>query len=59
MELSNQKNIESPVIELSIVLNNDFTINIKANVVLKVNRFEKKSINNKSIKEISQKIWVG
>ena len=50
------KNIESPVVELGILLNNSFTINIKANVVPNVTgSFERKPVNNKSIKEILQK----
>ena len=45
------KNIESPVIELGILLNNGFTTNIKANVVPNVTgSFERKPVNNKSIK---------
>ena len=50
------KNIESPVVELGILLNNGFTINIKANVVPNVTgSFERKPVNNKSIKEILRK----
>ena len=42
------KNIESPVVELGILLNNGFIINIKVNVVPNVNRlFERKPISNK------------
>ena len=49
------KNIESPAVELDILLNNGFTINIKANAVPNVTGlFERKPINNKSIKEILQ-----
>ena len=45
------KNIESPVIELGILLNNGFTTNIKANVVPNVTgSFERKPVNNKSMK---------
>ena len=41
-------NIESPVVELGILLSNGFSINIKANVVANVTGlFVKKPINNK------------
>ena len=44
------------MVELGILLNNSFTVNIKANVVPNVTRlFERKPINNKSIKEILRK----
>ena len=44
------------MVELDILLNNGFTINIKANVVPNVTRlFERKPIKNKSIKEVLKK----
>ena len=50
------KGIESPLVELGTFLNNGFTINIKANVVPNVTRsFERKPINNKSVKKELQK----
>ena len=49
-------NIESPVVELVIHLNNGFTINIKTNAVTNViGSFQRKPINNKSIKNVLQK----
>ena len=50
------RNVELPMRELCILLNNDFTINIKANVLPNVTgSFERKPINNNSIKNILQK----
>ena len=48
-------NIGSPVVELGTLLSNGFTININTNVVPNVTgSFEKKPINNKSIKKIAK-----
>ena len=53
------KDIESPVVELDIPLNNGFTINIKANVVPNVTGiFGRKPINNKSNKYYKNTSWL-
>ena len=50
--ITKPNNIKFLVVELGILLNNGFAINIKANVVPYVTRlFENKLINNKSIKK--------
>ena len=44
------------MVELGILLNNGFTINIKANAVPNVSELDERNpINNKSVKEILQK----
>ena len=44
------------MVELGILLNNGFTINIKANAVPNVSKLDERNpINNKSVKEILQK----
>ena len=53
------KNIESPVVELDIPLNNGFIINIKPNIVPNVSGiFGRKPINNKSIKYCKNTSWL-